>query len=91
MEHMRRAGAPAWIEIDANPVTRASINVDPWPICLKPDNIVLVVAGGTHPTHSYWLQAHSPSVVGRPIRLPETFDRLLADAERDLGENRASV
>ena len=91
LEHMRRAGAPAWIEIDANPVTRASINVDPWPICLKPGNIVLVVAGGTHPTHSYWLQAHSPSVVGRPIRLPETFDRLLADAERDLGESRASA
>ena len=85
MEQMRRAGAPAWIEIDSNPVTRESIHLDPWPISLKPDNIVLVVAGGAHPTHSYWLQAHSPSVVGRPIRLPETFDRLLADADRDLG------
>ena len=71
--------------IDSNPVTRESINLDPWPICLKPDNIVLVVAGGAHPTHSYWLQAHSPSVVGRPVRLPETFDRLLTDAQRDLG------
>ena len=90
MEHMRRAGAPAWIEIDANPVTRESIKLDPWPICLKPENIVLVVAGGAHPTHSYWLQAHSPSVVGRPVRLPETFDRLLGDAERDLGADRAS-
>ncbi|MGQ0523061.1 MAG: hypothetical protein ACT4P8_05310, partial [Betaproteobacteria bacterium] len=85
MEQLRRAGGPAWIEIDSNPVTRESIKLDPWPICLKPDNIVLVVAGGSHPTHSYWLQAHSPSVVGRPIRLPETFDRLLADAKRDLG------
>jgi hypothetical protein len=91
MEHMRRAGAPAWIEIDANPVTRESITLDPWPICLKPENIVLVVAGGSHPTHSYWLQAHSPSVVGRPIRLPETFDRLLGDAERDLGADRVSA
>jgi len=85
MEQMRRAGAPAWIEIDANPVTRDSIKLDPWPICLKPDNIVLVVAGGGHPTHSYWLQAHSPSVQGRVIRVPETFERLLADADRDLG------
>jgi len=85
MEQMRRAGAPAWIEIDANPVTRASIELDPWPICMKPDNIVLVVAGGGHPTHSYWLQAHSPTVVGRVIRVPETFDRLLADADKDLG------
>jgi hypothetical protein len=85
MAQMRRAGAPAWIEIDANPVTRASIELDPWPICQKPDNIVLVVAGGGHPTHSYWLQAHSPTVEGRVIRVPETFERLLADADRDLG------
>jgi hypothetical protein len=84
MEHLRRAGAPAWIEIDANPATRESINLDPWPICMKPENIVLVVAGGGHPTHSYWLQAHSPSVNGRVIRLPETFDRLIAEAANDL-------
>ena len=85
MAQMSRAGAPAWIEIDSNPVTREGINLDPWPICLKPDNIVLVVAGGGHPTHSYWLQAHSPSVIGRVIRLPETFDELLIQADRDLG------
>jgi hypothetical protein len=84
MEHLRRAGAPAWIEIDANPATRESINLDPWPICMKPENIVLVVAGGGHPTHSYWLQAHSPSVNGRVIRLPETFDRLVTEADSDL-------
>jgi hypothetical protein len=85
MAQMKRAGAPAWIEIDANPVTRASLDLDPWPICRTPDNIVLVVAGGGHPTHSYWLQAHSPTVVGKPVRVPETLDRLLSDAERDLG------
>jgi hypothetical protein len=84
MEHLRRGGASAWIEIDANPATRESINLDPWPICMKPENIVLVVAGGGHPTHSYWLQAHSPSVNGRVIRLPETFDRLIAEAANDL-------
>ncbi len=84
MDQMRRAGAPAWIEIDANPVTRASLSLDPWPICQKPDNIVLLVAGGGHPTHSYWLQAHAPSVPGRVIRTPETFEQLLAEANRDL-------
>jgi hypothetical protein len=84
-EQMRRAGAPAWIEIDANPVTRGSIDLDPWPICSKPDNIIFLVAGGSHPTHSQWLQAHSPRVTGRTITLPESFDRLLADADRDLG------
>jgi len=85
MAQMRRAGAPAWIEIDANPATRASISLDPWPICMNPDNIVLLVAGGGHPTHSYWLQAHSPTVEGRVIRVPETFEQLLAEADRDLG------
>ena len=82
---LRRAGAPAWIEIDANPLTRASLNHDPWPITLKPDNFVLIVAGGGHPTNSYWLQGYSPRVIGREIRVPESFDRLLADADRDLG------
>jgi len=46
---------------------------------------VLVVAGGNHPTHYHWLQAHSPRVIGRIMRVPESFDRLLADADRDLG------
>jgi len=85
MAHLKRAGAPAWMEIDANPLVRESIKLDPWPIASKPDNLVLVVAGGDHPTHSQWLQAHSPGVVGRVVRTPEAFDRLLAEADRDLG------
>jgi hypothetical protein len=44
----------------------------------------LVVAGGAHPTNSYWLPGYSPRVIGRRIRAPEGFDGLLADAERDL-------
>jgi hypothetical protein len=84
-EHLRRAGAPAWIEIDSSPVTRDSMKHDPWPISLKPDNIVFVVAGGSHPTNSYWLQGFSPAVTGRVIRVPETFEQLLTDADRDLG------
>ena len=85
MAQLQRAGVPAWIELDTNPLTRASIKLDPWPLALKPENIVLVVAGGNHPTHSHWLQAHSPRVIGRVMRVPESFDRLLADADRDLG------
>ncbi len=85
MEQLRRAGGPAWIEIDANPVTRESIKLDPWPIAATPGNIVFIVAGGSHPTHAHWLQAHSPRVTGRVVRVPEAFDRLLADADRDLG------
>ena len=85
MADLRRAGCPAWIEIDADPVTRESLRLDPWPITASPDNIVLVVAGGGHPTNSYWLQGYSPGVVGRRIELPEGFASLLAEAERDLG------
>jgi len=85
MAQLKRGGGPAWIEIDANPVTRDSIKLDPWPIAQKPDNLILVVAGGDHPTHSQWLQSHSPAVVGRMIRTPESFDRLLAESDRDLG------
>ena len=46
---------------------------------------VFVVAGGSHPTHAYWLQGTGVKVAGRVIRVPETFDRLLAAADRDLG------
>ncbi len=84
-ENLRRAGCPAWIEIDANPLTRESLTLDPWPITSQPENFVLIVAGGGHPTNSYWLQGYSPSVIGRRIELPEQFARLLAEADRDLG------
>jgi hypothetical protein len=83
-EHLRRAGGYAWIEIDASKVTRDSAALDPWPITASPDNFVLIVAGGGHPTNSYWLQGYSPGVVGRAIALPAEFPRLLADAERDM-------
>ena len=85
LEHLRRAGAFSWFEIDPNPITRESMKLNPWPVTLKPDNIVFVVAGGSHPTHAHWLQGTGPLVLGRPIQVPESFDRLLAEADRDLG------
>jgi hypothetical protein len=85
VEQLRRGGAISWFEIDSNPITRDSIKQDPWPVSLKPENIVFIVAGGSHPTHAYWLQGTGPQVSGRVIRTPETFDRLLAEADRDLG------
>lgn len=85
VEHLRRAGAASWFELDVNPRTRSSINIDPWPITARPDNITLVVAGGSHPTNIYWLQSYCPRVIGRVVRIPESFERLLADADRDLG------
>jgi hypothetical protein len=82
---LRRAGGYAWIEVDASPVTRASAALDPWPITAAPDNFTLIVAGGGHPTNSYWLQGYSPAVIGRAIRVPGDVARLLAEAERALG------
>ena len=82
---LRRAGGHAWIEIDASKVARDSGALDPWPITASPDNFILIVAGGGHPTNSYWLQGYSPGVVGRRIQLPNGFDRLLAEADSDLG------
>jgi hypothetical protein len=81
MAQLRRAGATAWIEIDASAVVRESLALDPWPITQRADNLVLLVAGGGHPTNSYWLQGYSPAVIGREIRVPASFDRLRADAK----------
>ncbi len=82
---IRRNGGTAWIEIDANPLTRDSLKQDPWPITSTPDNFIVIVAGGGHPTNSFWLQGYSPRVIGREIRVPESFEQLLVEADRDLG------
>ena len=84
-EQLRRAGCPAWLEIDASKVVRESIALDPWPITASADNFIVGGAGGGHPTNSYWLQGYSPGVVGRTVEVPSSFDDLLMDAERDLG------
>ena len=85
MKDLVRAGGPAWVEQDPDPKTRESLKLDPWPLTAKAENFIIVVAGGGHPTNSHWLQGYSPRVIGREIRLPETFDELLRDADRDLG------
>ena len=85
MNDLKRAGGPAWVEIDADPKTQASLKLDPWPITARAENFIIIVAGGGHPTNSHWLQGYSPRVIGREIRVPETFDQLLVEADRDLG------
>lgn len=85
MAELRRSGSVSWIEVDSNPVTRASLELDPWPIAAKPENLILVTAGGGHPTNSFWLQGYSFGVAGRRIALPADYDQLLVEADRDLG------
>jgi hypothetical protein len=84
-EQLRRGGADLWIEADRDPAVRDSLKLDPWPHSARPENLVLLVAGGGHPTNSYWLEGYSPHVIGRKIEVSAAFDRLLAETERDIG------
>jgi hypothetical protein len=85
LDHVRRAGMLQWIEADTDPVTKASAALDPWPITSKPENLILLVAGGHHPTNNYWLQGYCRAVVGRPISLPDNWSKLLERSMRDIG------
>jgi hypothetical protein len=84
-EQLKRSGASSWIEVDASAKALESLKLDPWPICTSPDQLVIICAGGEHPTNSCWLQGYCPRVIGCHIRLPVEFDRLIAEADRDLG------
>lgn len=57
----------------------------PMPICQKPDNIIVAVAGGAQSGHSYYLGSYGPAVMSKPIDLPAGFSGLLEAAEDDLG------
>ena len=84
-EQLRRGGTDIWIEADRDPAVRASLALDPWPHSGRPENLILLVAGGGHPTNSHWLEGYSPGVIGRKIAIPAAFGRLLNEAERDIG------
>lgn len=84
-EQLRRGGADIWIAADRDPAVRESLRLDPWPHSARPDNLVLLVAGGGHPTNSYWLEGYSPHVIGREVHVPADFGGLLEEAERDIG------
>jgi hypothetical protein len=82
---LRRNGGLAWIKRSGDAMARDSVASDPWPIASKPENLILVVAGGAHPTHAFWLQGMARNVVGRVITTPIAFGQLLRESDRDLG------
>jgi hypothetical protein len=84
-DQLRREGIDAWIASDRDPVVRESLQLPHWPHAARPENLVLLVAGGGHPTNSYWMEGYSPHVVGRRIEIPRNFTNLLAQADRDIG------
>jgi hypothetical protein len=84
-DQLRRDGIDAWIEADRDPAVRQSLALADWPHSARPDNLILLVCGGGHPTNSYWMEGYSPHVVGRKIELPKSFAALLEQAARDIG------
>ncbi|MCW5605651.1 MAG: hypothetical protein KIT18_14005, partial [Burkholderiales bacterium] len=84
-DELERDGMDTWIRAEPDPAVKASIALDPWPMSSRPENLVVVVAGGGHPTNNYWLEAYGPQVIGKPVSLPECFDALLKEADREIG------
>jgi hypothetical protein len=59
---------------------------DPWPITRTARNIMIVVAGGRHPTQAYWMQgAQGPKTVSARIHLPVRWEELLKEADAEMG------
>jgi hypothetical protein len=84
-DDLQRGGINAWLEADRDPVVRESAKLAEWPYSARPENLVLLVGGGGHPTNSYWMEGYSPHVVGRKIDMPKEFAKLLAQADQDVG------
>jgi hypothetical protein len=83
---LERSGLIAWMEHrDA-----AHIDQDPWPITSAPENIAIVVAGGSHPTHAFWMQTSiAKKMTGAKIELPSNWQELIARGAKDLGYDAA--
>lgn len=84
-EKVRSYGLRQWIEQADDDESIASKDMDPWPITRTPQQIIMAVAGGHHPTHNYWMQAWSRNLACAEIQLPAAWDNLIAEAEEDLG------
>jgi hypothetical protein len=59
----------------------------PWPISMKSENLMIVVAGGKQSGHSYWMRMGCCPLqpVSAEIMLPKNWDSLISSAEDDLG------
>ena len=79
---LKKTGLFPWME-------RAALHApyeDPWPITAKANNIAIVIAGGTHPTHTLWMQsALTPKMTNAPIKLPKRWDELVEQGRLALG------
>lgn len=82
---LAESGLIAWMERHG-----ADVPGDPWPITAQPENIAIVVAGGTHPTHAFWMQTSiAKQMIGRELQLPRRWNELVAAGASELGYDRA--
>ncbi|MBI2907840.1 MAG: hypothetical protein HYX92_09315 [Chloroflexi bacterium] len=61
---------------------------DPCPITSRPENFMLVVAGGDQSGHGYWMQTGASGdfvPVSKELKLPANWNDLLIKAKEDLG------
>ena len=82
---LSHTGLKQWIEDDPLQSVKDTVNDDPWYISRRPDNMILLVAGGAHPTHCFWMQGITLNVVGRKVDLPAAWPKLLKNADIELG------
>jgi hypothetical protein len=58
-----------------------------WPMAIRPENLMIAVAGGKHSGHGYWMRMGccptQPITVA--IELPANWDALIRKAAKDLG------
>jgi hypothetical protein len=66
---------------------RGAVAGEDWPITPRPEQLMIVLAGGDQSGHGYWMQVgHGNYVhVSKEIKLPRHWDELLKQAEADLG------
>lgn len=84
-ETLRATGAMQWIQEEPGEQSDLVAETGKWPITKSPEQIILCVAGGGHPTHNFWMQATAPKIGGGEIPLPADWDQLLREAENELG------
>lgn len=66
-----------WISADGQPA----------PLVPAPEQLTVVVAGGSQAGHAYWMQVGSTQyrVLSREVKLPVRWDALLKQAEAEIG------
>jgi hypothetical protein len=60
---------------------------EPWPIAVKPDNLMIVVAGGKQSGHGYWMRLGccTTQPISTEIELPQNWEALITRAEEEMG------